>query len=312
MRDSEASTATAYLYVILAAAMWGIGGVVAKYLFVNGVKALALTQIRETLSFLLLMAFFFLTSRRELARIGLSDVPYLAVMGIAGLAMVQISYYSAVRDIQVAAAILLQYMAPMFILLYSAFFMRERVTPPKLVSLALAVTGCGLVAGAYKVDFLRLNLAGVAWGLMSALFFSFYTLYGQAGLKKYNAMTLFAYSSGFGALLWWVINPPQAFFAVHYSAKTWLGFLYIAAFGTIVPFVLYFKGLERMEASRVSITSTLEPVVAGVVAFLSLGETMEAPQILGGMLVIAAIILLQQTPHPRAVPTSVSDGGPLS
>jgi drug/metabolite transporter (DMT)-like permease len=187
-------------------------------------------------------------------------------------------------------------MAPVFILLYSAAFMKEKISVTKGVSLLLAVAGCALVAGVYEVDFLKLNLAGVAWGLMSAVFFSFYTLYGQAGLKRYSAMTLFAYASGFGALFWWTINPPRAFFAEQYSSLMWLAIAYVAVFGTVVPFVLYFEGLKRMEASRVSITSTLEPVVAGVAAYFFVGETMTLLQILGGILVLSGIVLLQQSP----------------
>jgi len=288
---------TGYYYAIAAATLWGLAGPVAKHLFNNGVSALALTQVRQTASFFLLVGLFLIWRRRFL-HVRLKDLPFFAVLGIAGLAMVQISYYSAISKIQVAPAILLQYMAPVFILLYAAIFMKERVTSAKAGSLLLAVAGCALTVGIYETDFFKLNLAGVAWGLASALFFSFYTLYGQSGLKKYSAMTLFCYASGFGAILWWVINPPNVFFAIKYSPLIWLGFAYIAVFGTTVPFVLYFEGLNRMEASRVSITSTLEPVVAGVAAFFFVGEKMSILQVLGGILVLIGIILLQRNPSP--------------
>lgn len=304
------SPLSGYLYAVAAASLWGIAGPVAKYLFNHGVTALVLTQMRMTFSFILMMAFFLL-ARRDLIRIGPRDIPYLAILGVGGFAAVQIAYYSAIARIQVAAAILLEYMAPVLILLYAAIFMKEKITSAKLVSLVLAVLGCALVAGAYDINFLRLNLAGVAWGLGSAIAFSFYTLYGQAGLRKYNALTLFAYSSGFGALFWWTLNPPQAFFAVHYSPLTWLAFLYVAVLGTIVPFVFYLMALERMEASRVSITSTLEPVLAGVVAFVFIGEKMGVLQVLGGILVIAGIILLQRSPTPELTHRPVQDGGAL-
>ena len=307
---ANGSPVAGYLYAVGAAILWGVSGPVAKYLFNHDVTALALTQVRQTLSFLILMAFF-LIARRDLARIGPRDIPYLAVMGVGGLAMVQISYYSAIVRIQVAAAILLQYMAPVLILLYAAVFTKEKLTAEKLLSLLLAVSGCALVAGAYNVDFLKLNLAGVAWGLTSAVCFSFYTLYGQAGLRRYNAMTLFAYASGFGSILWWIINPPHSFFATQYSALTWLAFLYIALLGTLVPFVLYFKALERIEASRASITSTLEPVIAGVVAFIFIGEKMGFLQVVGGALVVGGIILLQRSPTPEMVHRPVQDGGAL-
>ena len=294
------SPLSGYAYAAAAAALWGVAGPVAKYLFNHGVTAMALTQVRMTLSFVLMMAFF-AAARRNLARIGARDVPYFAVLGVGGFAVVQITYYSAIERIHVAAAILLQYMAPAFILIYAAAFMREKITRAKLVSLLLAFAGCALVAGVYDVDFLKLNLDGIAWGLLSAVAFSFYTLYGQAGLRKYNALTLFTYSSGFGSILWWSLNPPHVFFSTQYSTTTWLAFLYVTVLGTIVPFLLYLKALERMEASRVSITSALEPVIAGVVAFLFIGEKMGPLQILGGALVIAAIILLQRSPTPESV-----------
>jgi len=299
-----------YAYAIAAATLWGVAGPIAKYLFNHGVTALALAQVRMTLSFVFMMAFF-LIARRDLARIRLRDIPYLAVMGTAGLAMVQLTYYTAISKIQVAAAILLQYMAPIFILVYAATFMKEKITPTKLTSLIMALIGCGLVAGIYSVDFLKLNLAGVVWGLLAALFFAFYTLYGQVGLRKYNAMTLFAYACGFGSILLWTLNPPQTLFAARYSPLTWLAFVYVAVLGTSVPFVFYFKSLEHLEASRASITSTLEPVIAGIVAFLFIGEKMGFLQMAGGILVITAIILLQRSPTPDAVHHAVSDGGPL-
>ena len=99
-RKAGGNPTAGYLYAMGAAVLWGVGGPVAKYLFNHDVTALALTQARQTLSFLIMMAFF-LIARRDLARIGPRDIPYLAVMGIGGLAMVQISYYSAIARIQV-------------------------------------------------------------------------------------------------------------------------------------------------------------------------------------------------------------------
>ncbi|GAB4332593.1 MAG: DMT family transporter [Candidatus Abyssubacteria bacterium] len=306
---SRRSSVKYYIFALTAAVFWGLGATLAKYLLAHGVSPLPLTQVRQTLSFLLMMAFI-AVSRPQLARIGPRDIPYLAVMGIGGIAMVQITYYSAVSRIQVAAAVLLQYMSPVFILVFAAVFMREKVTSAKLASLVMAVTGCALVAGVYKVDLLRLNIAGVSWGLLSAVFFSFYTLYGQAGLRKYNAMTIFAYSCGFGSVLWWTINPPASFFSIQYSGGVWLAFIVIAVFGTIVPFISYFKSLEGLEASRVIITSTFEPVVAGVASFLFLAEVMDTVQILGGVLVLIAIVLLQRSPAAQVERAWVTSGTP--
>jgi drug/metabolite transporter (DMT)-like permease len=69
--------------------------------------------------------------------------------------------------------------------------------------------------------------------------------------------------------------------------------LYVAIFGTLLAFGLFFVGVNYIRSTRATITSTLEPISAGIIAFLLLGETLELPQVIGGGLVIAAVVLLQ-------------------
>jgi drug/metabolite transporter (DMT)-like permease len=87
-----------------------------------------------------------------------------------------------------------------------------------------------------------------------------------------------------------------------YSFKIWMAFLYIAIFSTLIPFGLYFKGIERVRATRASITATWEPVVAGLTAYFVLGEVLSPLQVVGGIGVIAAIVLLQ-TAQEKAHPS---------
>jgi drug/metabolite transporter (DMT)-like permease len=78
-----------------------------------------------------------------------------------------------------------------------------------------------------------------------------------------------------------------------YTPKMWLAFIYIAIFSALIPFGFYFKGIERVRATRASITATWEPVVAGFAAYMALGEILYPLQVLGGIGVIAAVVLLQ-------------------
>lgn len=71
-----------------------------------------------------------------------------------------------------AAAILLQYLAPSMVACYSFIFWKERVTPLKLAALVMSLIGCYLVVGGFDITLLKLNRAGIAWGLMSALAFA--------------------------------------------------------------------------------------------------------------------------------------------
>jgi len=140
---------------------------------------------------------------------------------------------------------------------------------------------------------LRLNRIGIVSGLISSLFFSFYALYGEKGLKKYDPWTLILYGFGFGAVFYCILISPMKVITEGYSFKIWMAFLYIAIFSTLIPFGLYFKGIERVRATRASITATWEPVMAGMTAYFVLGEELSSLQVVGGIGVIAAIVLLQ-------------------
>jgi len=165
--------------------------------------------------------------------------------------------------------------------------------PEKIASLLLAMLGCYFVVGGYQFDLLRLNKVGIVSGVASSLFFTFYALYGEKGLKKYDPWTLILYGFGFGALFYWILFSPMKFITGGYSLKMWIAFLYIAIFATLIPFGFYFKGIERVRATRASITATWEPVIAGFAAYVVLGEVLYPLQILGGIGVIAAVVLLQ-------------------
>ncbi len=281
-----------YLYILIGATLWGVSSVVAKSLFIIGLPPAELVQIRLTLAtFTLFLILFFFDRRRMI--ISLNDLPYFMILGFVGVAGMQFTYYYTISKINVGPAILIQYLFPVWVTIYAFFFQKEPFHKGKVASLFLAVLSCYLVAGGYQIDLLRLNIIGIASGIVSSLFNAFYTLYGEKGLKKYHPWTLILYGFGFGAVFYWILISPMKVIAEGYSFKIWMAFLYIAIFSTLIPFGLYFKGIERIRATRASITATWEPVVAGLTAYSILGELLHPLQVMGGIGVIAAVILLQ-------------------
>jgi drug/metabolite transporter (DMT)-like permease len=281
-----------YLLIVTAAAMWGTNGVAAKFLFNQGITPSMLVQIRSALSFTILfgiLAFF----KRDLIRFSKKDLPFLASFAIAGMGMVNLMYFYTVSKTNVATAILLQYTGIVFIAIFAVSYQGERLTWVKVASLASAFAGCFLMVGGYDLNQLRLNAVGLACGLTAALFYAFYILYGEWGLKRFNPWTMVVYAFGFTALFWALFITPWQVPARSFSLTWWPHLLYVVIVGTVVPFGLFFQGLKYIRATRASITSTLEPIVAGVVSYFLLGETLFPVQIIGGFSVIAAIILLQ-------------------
>jgi drug/metabolite transporter (DMT)-like permease len=290
--SSRVRTVKGYLYVVTAAVMWASSGTAGKALFGSGLNPYEVTQIRVTFGSALLalvLAFF----SRDALRIRKRDVGYFFILGSVAMALVQGSYFYAISKIQVAAAILLQYLAPIFVAVFSMCFWKERLTFIKLIALVLALSGCYLVVGGYNLRLLQMNQLGIAGGLISAITFAGYTLLGEQGMHRYRPWTILFYALAFAALTWNVIYLPFHYLTVRFSAVQWTGLLYITVVGTVLPFGLFFMGVNYIRATRASITATLEPISAGFIAYLALGERMDFLQIIGGTLVIAAVIFLQ-------------------
>ncbi len=301
-REMKKTEFEAYLYVLIATTLWGFSGVVAKHLFNTGVSPLRLVQVRISLSVLILFFTLLIFSRKRLA-VSVKDVPYFLVFGVIGLAGSQFSYYFTVSKIQVGPAVLIQYLYAAWVTLYAYLFRDEPLSQRTVLALFLAVSGCYLVAGGYRFDLLSLNRVGLAGGLASSFFVAFYTLASEKGLKRYDGWTVLLYGLAAGALFHSFLNSPLQLVTAGYPPTTWLIFLYIAVFATLVPFAFFFKGIERIRVTRASIAANWEPVMAGLSAYIVLGEILELPQILGGLAVIAAVILLQlgkQDPGPAS------------
>jgi drug/metabolite transporter (DMT)-like permease len=281
-----------YLCVMSAAVLWAASGTVGKGLFAGGITPLDVVQVRATFGSLLL-ALVFATRARHLFRIRGKDVWFLLFLGSVVMALVQLTYFTAISKIQVAAAILLQYLAPILVACYSICFWKERLTLVKVLSLFLSFIGCYLVVGGYSIHLLHLNRAGIVWGLAAAVCYASYALLGERAMHRYSPWTVLFYALLFSAIPWYIFYPPFHYLVAGFTWPQWAGLLYIAFLGTAVPFGLYFVGINYIRSTRASITATLEPISAGFIAYLFLGETLETLQVLGGVLVITAIVILQ-------------------
>ncbi len=283
-----------YALVALAATFWAFSGILAKYLMNQAmVPRVVLAEMRVTVGAIIL-AIILAFRNPQLLKIRRRDIGYMVILGVFGVAGVHYSYYFAISKIHVATAILLQYMAPAFILIFAVAVQHEVLSIRKVSSLALAFGGCFLVVGGYNPQIFRANNIGIVAGVASAIFFAFYSLYAEYGLKSYSLWTILLYGFTAAAGFWWCVHPPWKIITAHYSWQIWLFFLILGIFSAIVPFGCYFAGIRRIRATKASITAMLEPALAGLIAYAFLGEVMLPIQLLGGGLVLTGIIVLQQ------------------
>jgi drug/metabolite transporter (DMT)-like permease len=288
----KTGTIKGYLCVMAAALLWASNGTIGKALFNAGMSPLILVQTRVVLSAVILVTILFFW-RPSLLKIRLRDIGHLFLFGGVFMALMQLSYFFAISKIQVAAAILLQYLAPVLVACYSMLFWHERVTFQKVLALVLSVAGCYLVVGGYNLSLLTMNRAGIMWALLSAIAFASTTLLSEKGMHQYNPRTVLVYGFLFSAVSLNIVHRPLSVLSQSYTLTQWASILYIVVFGTLIPFGLYLAGVNHIRSTRAIITATLEPIAAAFMAFFLLGESLSSFQIAGGLSVIIAIVLLQ-------------------
>jgi len=276
----------------MAAVFWASGGSASKFLFHSGITPFQLVQLRITVSAVLLFVWL-LWRRPVLLKIDPKDVPYFLILGTLGMAAINVAYLYAISKLNVAAAILLEYLAPVFIAMHSLFFLREKISRTTLIAIVGAVSGCYLVVGAYNLSILSMNLSGILSGVGAALAFAWWSVHGEYGMRRYDPWTVLFFALLVATVIWNILHPPlQALLRPH-SPSTWFWIVFVALVGTILPFGLYYEGINWIRSTRASITATLEPITAAGISYIFLNEVMEPLQMAGGALVITSVILLQ-------------------
>ena len=271
---------------------WGISATIAKFLFNRQVETLILVQMRITISFILLFLFFIFL-RRDLLKIKLRDLYKFALLGILGVAGSNFTYYFTIAVTNVATAILLQYLAPIFVLIYGALSRDEKITMVKIISAVVSLVGCYMAVAGKNFSIIEINQIGILTGLGSAFCWSFTNVWLKRLLKTYNVWTCLIYSFMLASIFWLTINPPWKIISMNYSLDDWNIFFGFAIISILIPHSLYFSGMKYLTASRGIITATFEPIVAIVSAFFIVNEVLTPIQIFGAVLVISAIAILQ-------------------
>jgi drug/metabolite transporter (DMT)-like permease len=280
-----------YVCVVIAAILWASSGTLSKLIFNKGISPLQLVQLRTTLSAALLLVVLVLRKPTFL-KIKRKDLGYFVWLGLS-LAIAQFTYFFAISKIYVATAILLQYLAPVFIAVYAFAFAKRNISFVMVTAIIGSLFGCYLMVGAYNLDLLGMNRAGIVSGLVSAVAFASYTVTRERGAEHYKPWTLLFYAFLFAACVWNILQPPLSAFFVEYCMSSWLAIFFIGVFGTIFPFALYNEGIRLVGSVRAGITATMEPVIAGIISYFLLKEAMGLWQVAGAVIVIASVASLQ-------------------
>ena len=277
--------------VILAGVLWGIISLFVRSLYDAGLDALQISALRlsvAALSFLLALLLW----KRSLLKIRLRDIWMFICTGIVSVVLFNTLYFYTTVNSQASVAVVLLYTSPAFVILFSALLFREKITLKKLLALAMTVGGCvlvsGMLGGGYKLTPLLLLT-----GLGSGVFYALYTIFARFALKKYDSMTVTAYTFLMGALGALPLGKPGATLAVLAAApKLWVSALCIGVVCTVLPYALYTWGLQHMDSGRASLLVAVEPLVGALVGILVFRESCGAGKLAGVALILGAVCVL--------------------
>ena len=309
-----------YALVVTAAAFAGLNAAAGKVAIVSGgVPPIRLAEFRATAAAGILVAAIALgspgrfTPRRN-------ELPFIAVFGVVGLALGQYTYLVSVQHLDVGVALLIINLAVVLVAVWGRVSGHEHVSPRLWLAVALALAGLALVAELWRG--VVLSATGVAAALSCALTYAVYALMADRSAKRQRpAWFLVGWGFFFAAVFWALVQPWWSFpFEVlgeetsllgrleDATAPVWLLVAYVVLFGTIGVFVMYAAALRYIPPTHFMIAAVLEPVFGTIVAFAWLGETLASLQLVGGALVIAAVVLGQTA---RAEGEGVAEREPL-
>ena len=221
-----------------------------------------------------------------------TDLPLLALFGLLGVLAVQLVYYEAIQRIPLGVALVIEYTAPLLILGYWRLRGR-RVGIGLWLAGGLTLGGCYFVVGAYDAQLRQVNAVGALLAAVDALILAAYFLMAERLVTRYSSWALLCVGFGTAALAWSVVRPPWSLPWSSLGGEIGPYVLGVVVIATVVPYLFSVGAVRLIPAARVGLTSTAEPVIAAIAAWLLIGQSLEPLQVVGGVIVMVGILVAQ-------------------
>jgi len=289
-------------FLLITASMgFALGGVAAKVLREADMDAFRLTQIRSTGAGLILLAFAIIKGKDQL-RARKEEIKDLILFGIIGVAAVTSFYFFAIKYLFVSVALIIEFTASIWIALYLKFVKKKHISPIMWLGIACAFFGLVLVSQIWSGS--TLHPLGVAVAFADAFALSYYFITAERLTQTRTSLSLMTWGIGVAAIFWAIILPwwtfPFEYLTDSYSlsgnlseynAPGWALLLWIVIIGTVIPYLLTVTGIRELSAGTSSVIGMIEPIFAGVIAWIILNEALSGVQLIGCAVVLLGIYL---------------------
>ena len=287
---------------LVAAFLFALNGVFAKSALNAGLDLMHLTELRNAGALLVLLAYV-ATRHPDRLRVTRAELPFLIAYGVIAFTLVQFLYFLTISRLPVGIGTLLAFLAPVVVALWMRFVRKKPVGNRIWLAIALTLAGLAMVAQVWRG--LTLDALGVIAGLLLALALAAYWLLGESGQQRRDAVSLTMWGFIFATITWSIVAPWWTFpwsdltitteplMADGPALPIWALMLWGVLLGTIAPFLLVLGSLRRIGAQRAGIVGTTEPLWAGLIALVLLGETFTITQAVGGLVVLVGVVVAE-------------------
>lgn len=276
------------LWIIFSAAGFGAMAIFAKLAYRDGVTLSSMLFLRFAIAGALLASW---GHWRGMQWPRGRDLLWLVAMGGLGYVGQAYCYFSALRYASAGMVGLLLYLYPAIVVLLSAWLLKRPIGRSRVWAVVLALTGTALTVGGD----LHSQTIGILLGIGAALIYSVYILVGEGVMQRVSPLAaatvviLSAASVYAAGALYEGLSLPV-------SLEGWLAVGAIAVFSTVFAILGFFKGMEKLGATDASTLSTMEPLITLLLAAVVLGEAVSPIQLLGGGLILGAVVYLARSP----------------
>lgn len=279
--------------IISAGALWGIIGLFSNPLSDMGLDSIQITELRCMVTAIVLVCIVFIKDK-TLLKIKIADVWMFIGTGIISIVFFNVCYFISIQESSLAVACTLLYTGPCFVMIISCILFHEKFTTKKGISLLMAVIGCAFITGLIGSSSVPgIGSYALLVGLGSGLGYGLYSIFGHIALKKYNWLTVVTYTFSFAALTMLPFCRYGMIGNIIASDNKALLFIFfLGILSTLIPFLLYTKGLELMEAGKAAMFTFVEPLFATIISIAVFHEGFSLNHGIGMLLIISAITLL--------------------
>lgn len=276
-----------------AALLWGISGPASEVLFAHDVSVSWLISSKMVLAGIVTMILALVSDGKQVIAPWQhkKSASQLIIFILFGMIAMQYIYYKAVAVANAPTATILQFLSPVIVVIYVAIRSREMPRRVDLVIIALAMFGTLLVVTKGHLTQLAISPEALMWGLLSALAAAAYAILPAALLETYSPLTVTAWAQLLGGAVlsintpWWEQMP-------HLTKLEWGAYAFVVIAGTIVAYLLYLMALQYVSVTAVSLLDAFEPLGATLTSVLLMGFVLSGAELLGGVIIIVAVILM--------------------